>query len=109
QMKASDVKTSQQRPAMIQTLQWELSHSSDVAWKTPSVRGIRFDFYNDELSKMVVTYDPVATDGLTADDLIEAISAVYGHATKPQGLVTVSNHAVYEEQQKVLARWEDAQ
>src|SRR5438132_593720 len=70
-MKVSDAKTTQQRPAVIQMLQWDQGRSSDLTGKVVSVRSIRFDFYNDELSRMVVTYDPGATDGLTTDDLIE--------------------------------------
>ena len=110
QMKVSDAKTSQQRPAVIQTLQWDQAgHYSDLAAKGGSLRGIRFDFYNGELSKMVVTYDPAGTEGLTVDDVIEAISALYGTATKPADSIAISNSTTYEDQQKVLARWEDAQ
>jgi hypothetical protein len=109
QMKSSDAKTSQQRPATIQTLQWDSARYFGLADKDASIRSIRFDFYNDELSKIAVTYDPVGTAGLTTDDFIEAISAIYGTATKPEDVVTVSNHVTYEEKQKVLARWEDPQ
>jgi len=66
-------KTTYQRPALIQTLQWDQFGYSNVAVKPDSIRNVRFDFYNGELSKMVVTYDPVGTEGLTTDDLIEAI------------------------------------
>src|SRR5437868_5540793 len=58
QMKASDAKTSHQRPAVIQTLQWDQVGYSDPAAKAVSLRSIRFDFYNGELYKMLMTYDP---------------------------------------------------
>ena len=58
---------------------------------------------------MVVTYDPVGTEGLTTDDMVEAISGFYGPATKPERTIAVSPSAVYEDNQKVLACWEDAQ
>ena len=58
---------------------------------------------------MVVTYDPAVTEGLTVDDVIEAISALYGTATKPADSIAISNSTTHEDQQKVLARWEDAQ
>lgn len=109
QMKASDAKTSYQRPAVIQTLQWDQVRYSDATAKAASLRSIRFDFYSGELSKMVVTYDPAGTEGLTVDDVIEAISALYGTATKPADSIAISNSTTYEDQQKVLARWEDAQ
>jgi hypothetical protein len=107
-MKASAARVSHQRPAMIQTLQWDQFGYSDLPGKDRSLRSIRFDFYNGELSKMVVTYDPIGTEGLTTDDMIEAISAIYGAATKPERTIAVSS-AVYEDNQKVLACWEDAQ
>jgi hypothetical protein len=111
QMKTTEAKTIHQRPAMIQTLDWNQLGYSEHSTKTASVRSIHFDFYNDELSKMVVTYNPVDTNGLTADDVIEAISATYGKATTPgnSDSVSISNSRTYEDQEKVLARWEDAQ
>jgi hypothetical protein len=105
--KASDAKITHQRPAVIQTLQWDQGYS-DPSAKDRSLRSIRFDFYNGELSKMVVTYDPRGTEGMTTDDMIEAISAIYGAATKPERTIAVST-LVYEDNQKVLACWEDAQ
>jgi hypothetical protein len=109
EMKASEAKTSHDRPALIQTLQWNQSGYSDAPAKTASVRSIRFDFCNGELFKMVVTYDPAGTDGLTTDDIIEAISAVFGTASKPVDSVYVSNSTTFPDREKVLARWEDAQ
>ena len=58
---------------------------------------------------MVVTYDPAGTLGLTTDDMIEAISALYGLATRPESTIAVSTSVVYEDNEKVLACWEDAQ
>jgi hypothetical protein len=106
-MNASSAKITHQRPAVIQTLQW--LNYSDPSAKDKSIRSIRFDFYNDQLSKMVVTYDPAGTEGLTTDDMIEAISAIYGPATNPETTIAVSAFSQYEDNQKVLACWEDAQ
>jgi len=58
---------------------------------------------------MVVTYDPAGTLGLTTDDMIEAISALSGQATRPESTIAGSTSVVYEENEKVLACWEDAQ
>jgi len=105
----SAARTTHQRPAVIQTLQWDQFSYSDFAGKDRSVRSIRFDFYNGELFKMVVTYDLGGTEGLTTEDMIEAISSVYGPATNPEKTIAVSRSAFYEDKQKVLACWEDAQ
>jgi len=109
QMKASDARTRHNRPALIQTLDWAQIGYSETAAKIASVRGIRFDFYNGELSKMVLTYNPAETNGLTADDLIEALSTMYGSATTPGDSVSVSSSTTYEDLEKVLARWDDSQ
>jgi hypothetical protein len=108
-MDASAAKVTHQRPAVIQTLEWDQSSYSDLPPKDRSLRSIRFSFYNGELSKMVVTYDPTGTEGLTTDDMIQAISAIYGPATTPERTIVVSTFSVYEDNQKVLAYWEDAQ
>ena len=108
-MSVSDAKTVHQRPAMIQTLQWDQLGYFDRSAKADSLRSIRFDFYNGELSKMVMIYDPAGTEGLTTEDMIDAISELYGPATKPERTIAVSTSAVYEDNQKVLACWEDAQ
>src|SRR2546426_5119644 len=109
-MNASAAKTTHQRPAVIQTLQWDqLSSYSDPAAEDRSLRSIRFDFYNGELFKMVVAYDPAGTEGLTTEDMVEAISAIYGPATNPERTIAVSAFSAYQDNQKVLACWEDAQ
>jgi hypothetical protein len=106
---ASAVKTTHQRPAVIQTLQWDQLRYSSATVDDRSLRSIRFDFYNGELSKMAVTYDPVGTEGLTTEDMVEAISAVYGPATRPEKTIATSSSSVYEDSQKVLASWENPQ
>jgi len=108
QMKVSEARTRHERPALIQTLEWDRIGYPEPSRKADSTRSIRFDFYNGELSRMLVTYDPADTEGLTADDMIEVISAVYGTASKPEDSISVSS-ATYEDSEKVLARWEDAQ
>src|SRR5881628_2453999 len=103
-MNASAAKTTHQRPAVIQTLQWDqLSYSAPAA-EDRSLTSIRFDFYNGELFKMVVTYDPVRIE-----DMVDAISAIYGPATKPERTIAISAFSAYQDSQKVLACWEDAQ
>jgi hypothetical protein len=109
QMKPTDARTRHDRPALIQTVEWNQAGYSESAPKNASVRSIRFDFYNGELFKIVVTYNPVETNGLTAEDIIEAISTRYGSATTPEDSVSVSYSTTYEDQEKVLARWDNEQ
>jgi hypothetical protein len=109
QINASAIRTIYHRPALIQTFQWDKPGYSDSVMNDKSVRSIRFEFYEGELSKIVITYDPVATNGMTTDDMIEAISRPYGAAIMPERTVAVSTSSVYPDTQTVLASWEDGQ
>lgn len=79
---ASGAKTIHQRPALIQELDWRprsVMTGSMVA-QNDAVQRIVFTFYNDQLFKLVVSYDRQKTNGLTDGDMIEAISVTYGTA-----------------------------
>jgi len=107
-VKSSEAKTLHERPAMIQELWWQRSLGS-ASPETDPVREVIFSFYNDELFRMVVNYDRYRTAGLTDEEMIEAISAKYGVATRPTAeIVRFSSSQVYNDSERVLARWEDA-
>jgi hypothetical protein len=58
----------------------------------------------------VVSYDKEKTEGLTDEDMIESISAKYGTPTTPVAkIISSSPSQVYNDSEKVIARWEDAQ
>jgi hypothetical protein len=99
-----------QRPSVIQELEWRLPTSSSSSAQADPVKEILFSFYNDELYRMVVSYDQDRTEGLTDADLIESISTKYGTPTTPAAKITSSSASqVYGDSEKVIARWEDAQ
>src|SRR4029453_1473658 len=68
----------QQRPAVIQELMWQPPRLLRLAPNGDSVRKVLFSFYNGQLFRRVITYDRDRTEGLTAPDLVAAISATYG-------------------------------
>jgi len=82
---------------------------SEYSRQTGSVWQIFFSFYNGELFRILVTYDQDATQGLTAEDMIEVISARYGTAGKPGGEISFPTNELYRTTEKVIARWEDSQ
>ena len=103
----SNLKTLYTTPELIQTLQWNRqaffsSTSRDV--KDP-VNAIRFDFYADQLVRIVAKYDNRLLEGLTTADLIEVISEAYGRSSTPDETVVVSSYGNYTDDQKVLASW----
>jgi hypothetical protein len=81
---ASEAKTIHQRPAIMQELQWRLPYfgSGSTPAHNDPVKQIVFSFYNDQLSKMVVDYEPDRTAGMTDADVIDAISVQYGPQLK---------------------------
>jgi hypothetical protein len=106
----SQAKAIHARPALIQELEWPIWLASSVGSPQDPVRTILFSFYNGELFRILVSYDRDETTGLTTEDVIEAISAQYGTATKPANIeIAFSSAQVYNDNEAVIARWEDPQ
>jgi len=99
----------QKHPAVVQELTFWPGNSSDYSLQADSVWQIFFSFYNGELFRILVTYDRDATHGLTAEDMVEAISTKYGTATRPAGEINFPTNELYRSTEKVIARWEDSQ
>jgi len=110
-LEVSEAKLIHNRPAFIQELTWAiwLASSSSSPQMNPA-QTMLFSFYNGELFRIVVSYDQGETQGLTLDDMIEAISAKYGTATRPaRTMITFSSTYVYTDSESVIAPWKDAQ
>ncbi len=101
----SAVKAIHQRPAILQDLVWQPQRPA--AQEADSVREVLLSFYNGRLCRMAVTYERYKTEGLTADDMIDAISENYGTATRP--VAEILFPSIFNESVKVIARWEDSQ
>jgi len=107
----SEAKTIHQRPAVMQDLEWRLSHwvSGSTESSTDPVEKIAFSFYNDQLFRLVVDYDKNRTEGMTDADMIAALSATYGAPLKRTGRIPPRVASRLEvESGAALARWEDA-
>jgi hypothetical protein len=106
----SQAKVIHERPALLQELEWPIWLASNFSAPQDPVRTILFSFYNGELFRILVSYDPSATKGLTTEDLTEAISAQYGTATKPANVaIAFSSTQVDNDSEAVIARWENSQ
>src|SRR6266705_6009735 len=109
-VKPSEARVIHPRPAVIQELEWRPQRFLASSPQVDPVKEILFSFYNGELFRMVVNYDQHKTEGLTDEDMVEAISARYGTATRPDAkIVLFSSFQVYNDSEKVIARWEDSQ
>jgi hypothetical protein len=100
-----------QRPALIQELTWQPPRSLGPSPSGESVRKVLFSFYNGELFRIVINYDWDKTEGLTVEDMVEAVSATYGPAVLPALSATpiLALSKVYGESDRIMAHWEDAQ
>ena len=104
-----ETKLIQKHPAVIQELAYWPGGSSDYSRQTDSVWQIFFSFYNGALFRILVTYDQDATHGLTAEDMVEAVSTKYGTPTRPVGEISFPTNELYRSTEKVIASWEDSQ
>jgi hypothetical protein len=108
QMDPSRVKVIYRRPALIQDLNWRVQPLGPST-QAEAVSEVVFSFYNDQLYRISVNYDRYKTEGLTAGDLIEAISATQGTSTRAAAEIMLPSVYGNDETLEVLARWEDAE
>src|SRR5437667_9725339 len=107
--KMADVKVIHGRPALIQEVTWWPPNLPGTSFRSDTVEQILFSFYNGELYKISVTYDRTSTEGLTAEDMVKSISAKYGPATNVALELDSAKNDRYDDRQKPVASWEDAQ
>jgi len=101
-----DVKTLHERPALLEELSWRPPYTTGRdSIGEESVAAIVFSFVDDQLFKMAVDYDRSRTDGLTKEDMIAFLTAVYGpRSTAP---VSKPSQSAIEslDTPTVLAEW----
>jgi hypothetical protein len=82
---ASQARTIRVRPVVLQELEWRPPYSAaDSTAARDPVQGIVFSFYNDQLSRMVISYDRRRTEGMTDGDVVDALSKAYGSPLLPR-------------------------
>jgi hypothetical protein len=106
---ASEAKVIHSRPALLQELDWRpRGLGPSPSPQAESVDKVIFSFYNGELYRIVINYDRYEIEGLTAEDMINAISVTYGTAARPAAPVKAAQDR-YGDQEDVIARWQDPQ
>ena len=93
------------RPALMQELEWRAQPLGPSS-RREAVQSVVFSFYNGELFRVRVNYDRYETEGLTADDFVDAISATYGPASRLTAPAKTTTES-YGEQEETLAQWQD--
>jgi hypothetical protein len=106
-MKPGDAKVEYQRPVMIQLLDFQPNLFHNAVAKDDPVSEITLSFSNGELFRMAVLYDRYKVEGMTTEDMIQALSKTYGAASRPTA--EIAYHSYYTEAAPVIARWEDSE
>jgi len=104
---ASEAKVIHSRPVLMQELQWR-PRGLGSSPRTESVDRVVFSFYNGELYRIAIQYDRNETEGLTTEDMVDAVSVTYGTAAKPPAPVKAAQDR-YGDREDVIARWQDPQ
>jgi hypothetical protein len=108
-LKASDARVLQHPPALVEELEWQSQEMPGSTGPRDPVRKILFSFHNGQLFRIVVSYDWERTEGLTIEDMTEAVSARYGLATLSATELVSSASRVATSGDEVVAHWEDPQ
>jgi hypothetical protein len=95
------------RPVLMQQLEWR-PQPLGAPSQTESAKNVVLSFYDDQLFRIAVDYDRYTTEGMTVDDMVEAISSTYGLAAKPTPQAKVAPRS-YGDQEEILAQWQDSQ
>lgn len=103
----SQAKTIHDRPAVLQDLKWR-PQPLGASSQPEAVEEVVFSFCEGKLFRITVQYDRRETEGLTAGDLVDAISLEYGPAAKLTATATVSPGS-YSDREEILAQWQDSQ
>jgi hypothetical protein len=103
----AQAKVIHRRPAIIQELEWRTQPLGSSS-QTESAEAVVFSFYNGELFRIAINYDRYQTEGLMADDFVDAISATYGIAERLHAPANAVPGG-YGDQDEIVARWQDSQ
>lgn len=107
--RASDATTAHERPALIQDLVWRAPYVRAEEGPADSVRDIVFSFVDDQLYRVKGTYEPDRVEGLTDEDIVSSVSAVYGMPPLLRGRsVDGSRESAKPIENAVVAQWEDS-
>jgi hypothetical protein len=107
--KSGDARVVHQSPALIQEVTSWPAQSYHAASPDP-VEKIVFSFLDGSLYRIAVAYDDAATKGMTAEDMVQAVSAKYGTAKRPSADSNPPASLSYSSSADTqLALWEDSQ
>jgi hypothetical protein len=106
---AARVTTVHNRPALLQQLEWRPRYMAGAPQPDrDSIGEVVFSFVDDQLFKMAIEYARDRTSGLTTDDMVGSLTAVYGAPSSPSPQRRTTSSAVALDAAVVIAEWRHA-
>jgi hypothetical protein len=104
-----DLKTIHSRPAMLQQLEWRPRYMTGAPVPgRDSIDRVVFEFVDNQLFKMSISYARDRTNGLTNADMVDSLIAVYGAPSSPSKQPVSPGSDYSSEGTVVIAEWRQA-
>ena len=106
---AARVKIVHSRPALLQQLEWRPRYMAGAPQADrDSIGEVVFSFVDDQLFQMSIAYAQDRTSGLTDEDMVGSLTAVYGAPSSPSPRTRTTSSAVALDVPVVIAEWRHA-
>jgi hypothetical protein len=106
---AERVKTVHRRPALLQELEWRPRYMPGPPQADrDSIGEVVFSFIDDKLFRMSIAYVQQRTSGLTNEDMVDSLTAVYGTPSSTSLRPPTPPRAVAWDAPVILAEWRHA-
>lgn len=104
-----EIKAIHQAPVLMQKITYWPGESGDAPTQPEAVQQLELSFCNGKLYSVNVLYRTSATEGLSDEDMIQAVSATYGVATRLAAGKAPAEPLSFNTADVQLAIWEDSQ
>lgn len=106
---AARVKTVHSRPALLQELEWRPRYMPGAPQTDrDSINEVVFSFVDDHLFKISIAYAQERTSGLTNEDMLESLTAVYGAPSPASPRPRITSSADAWDAPVIIAEWRHA-
>ena len=107
---AARVKTVHSRPALLQQLEWRPRYMAGAPQADrDSIGEVVFSFVDDQLFQMSIAYAQDRTSGLTDQDMVGSLTAVYGAPSSPAPRTRTTSSLLALDAPVVIAEWRHAE
>jgi len=106
---AARVRIVHSRPALIQQLEWRPRYMAGAPQADrDSIGEVVFSFVDDQLFQMSIAYAQDRTSGLTDQDMVGSLTAVYGAPSSPAPRTRTTSSLLALDTPVVIAEWRHA-